>query len=363
MTLDGPGGDLAQRFRRFAERECAGISPLYAALARQVADNAFLLGLASRTGPGQPPPNMLFAAVHFLLLHDKAVHPLAAFYASMTSEPEPPDEAFPAFQDFCHARAPDIVGLLCHRVVNTNEVRRTACLLPAFATVALESPTPLHLVEVGASAGLNLLWDCYAYDYGAAGRLGPENAQLRLSCDVRGDHRPPIPSLLPEIGRRLGIDTVPQDPADPEDAAWLRALVWPEQRARAERLSAALRLAARVRPKVIRGDGTTALPNAAASMPADGTLCVFHSFTLNQFSAEACGRFLETLRTLARARPLFQIGLEWGEVPVPELVVSRHDATGTLGKRLALCDAHGAWIEWLHPSHAESGIDRGRTEP
>lgn len=363
MTLDPRGTDLAQRFHRFAERECAGISPLYAALARQVAGDAFLLDLASRAGPGQPPPNMLFAAVHFLLLRGDSGHPLAGFYASLTPEPASPHEAFPAFQDFCRSHAPDVAGLLRHRVVSTNEVQRTACLLPAFAAVARESPAPLHLIEVGASAGLNLLWDRYAFDYGGADMLGPADAPLRLMCEPRGDHKPLLPAVLPKIGRRLGIDPVPLDPRDPEDAAWLRALVWPEQTARAERLSAALQLVAEAGPEVIKGEGTAHLPNAVASMPAVGTLCVFHSFTLNQFSAEARSGFLETLRRLGRDRPLFQIGLEWRGAAAPELVMTRYDATGRSSRCLALCDAHGAWIEWLHPSHAESAIDRTRPEP
>lgn len=363
MTVGRPGPDLAQRFRRFADRECSGISPLYAALSRQVAGDSLLLDMASRAGPGQPPPNMFLAAVHFLLLRGGTDHPLTSFYASLTPEPAPPDEAFPAFQDFCRTHAPDVTRLLGDRVVSTNEVRRTACLLPAFAAVATRSPAPLHLIEIGASAGLNLLWDRYAFDYGGSDRLGSADAPLRLMCETRGDHRPTLPSVLPEIGHRLGIDPVPLDPGDPEDAAWLRALVWPEQTARAERLSAALRLAAKVGPEVIRGDGAAQLPDAVASMPATGTPCIFHSFALNQFSDEARGRFLEALRKLGQARPLFQIGLEWGDAAAPELVMTRHDSTGRSSRCLALCDAHGDWIEWLHPSHAESGIDRERPEP
>jgi len=111
------------------------------------------------------------------------------------------------------------------------------------------------------------------------------------------------------------------------------------------------------------GPDLAQLPGAVATMPATGTLCIFHSFALNQFSDQARGRFLETLRKLGHARPLFQIGLEWGNAATPELVMTRHDSTGSSSRCLALCDAHGDWIEWLHSSHAESGIDQERPEP
>jgi hypothetical protein len=46
--------------------------------------------------------------------------------------------------------------------VQQNEVRRCTLLLPAFALAAGTVRSPLALVEVGASAGLNLLFDRYA---------------------------------------------------------------------------------------------------------------------------------------------------------------------------------------------------------
>ena len=80
---------LAARFARFAERECRGVSPLYRALARAVATDAELLALAAGVGSGQPPPNMLFAAVRLLLLGVAADDPLAGFYADLTAAPRP----------------------------------------------------------------------------------------------------------------------------------------------------------------------------------------------------------------------------------------------------------------------------------
>ncbi|HEY7356232.1 MAG TPA: DUF2332 domain-containing protein, partial [Ktedonobacterales bacterium] len=150
---------LARRFQRFAEQEAEpAFSPLYARLCRGIASDPQVLTLAAAVPPGQPTPNLLLAAVHYLLLQGIG-HPLAAFYPSLTSSPDPSD-AYPAFQSFCLEYASDIRALLLSRRVQTNEVARCACLLPAFELVSRQTArAPLALIEIGASAGLNLLWD------------------------------------------------------------------------------------------------------------------------------------------------------------------------------------------------------------
>lgn len=337
---------LAERFRRFARQECAGLSPLYEALSLRIAEDDFLLSLAARSRPGQPPANMLFAAVQTCLLREPDAA-LAAFYAGLTLEPRPPENAFPAFRDYCIAHEGEIIALLKGRAVSTNEVQRCACLLPAFGLVAQQSARPLHLVEIGASAGLNLLWDRYAYDYGAAGTLAPETAALRLTCTVKSPREGfPLPNAMPAVGRRLGIDPHPLDPTNPEDLAWLRALIWPEQQSRAERLTAAASIAAKAGLQLLSGDALDLLPDALASLPTEGTVCLYHSFTLNQFSAEAKARFVALLEDLGRTRPIARIGFEWGASEAPELTLTRHDGRGTASQRLALCDAHGGWLSW-----------------
>jgi hypothetical protein len=149
MSADELEG-LARRFRAFASRKCAGVSPLYAALGAALAGD-------------RAPPNMLFAAVHALLLDTARDDPLAAHYASLTPHPKPPEDAFSAFKAFCRKHEDAIAALLARRAVSTNEVGRSACLMPAYARVAALAGEPLRIVEVGASAGLNLLWDRYAY--------------------------------------------------------------------------------------------------------------------------------------------------------------------------------------------------------
>ncbi|MHA1152715.1 MAG: DUF2332 domain-containing protein [Alphaproteobacteria bacterium] len=343
---------LADVFHLFAERECRGVSPLYEVLARGVAADPRLLALAARARPGQPPPNMLLAAVHALLLKGVRDAPLARFYPDLTTAPQAPAAVTPSFRAFCLAHEDAIVAILEARVVSTNEVARAACLLPAFAEAARQAAAPLHLIEVGASAGLLLNWDHYAYDYGDGKILGPPEATLTLYCEPRGlpesDQGAPVwPEFLPAIASRLGIDPNPLDPAERADAAWLRALIWPEQAVRAEHLEKALAIAHAAPPSLCAGSALDCLAPALAALPVEGAPCVFHAFTLNQFSPKMRREFERQLRAAAAQRPLWRIGLEWGAAPAPELVLAHYDGAGVREATLARCDPHGAWIEWM----------------
>lgn len=342
-TLDS----LRQRFLNFADKECVPASPLYARLARGVAQDDELLALAARARPGQPPPNMLFGAAHYLLLSGDR-HPLAGFYPTLTTRPRSPDEAdpFPLFREFCLSRSADIEAILANRLVQTNEVRRCACLLPAFARVQVSaSGRPLALLEVGASAGLNLLWDQYAYDFGDL-NWGEAEAEVRLACRLPDGVRPPLPVQPIAISWRLGLDLNPIDVQEAADVRRLRALIWPEQTERVDLLARAVTVAQRVRPALWRGEALTLLPAAFAQTPTDSALCLWHSFTLNQFTPQAREQFAGLLVTEAARRPVFRIGLE-GTPEGALLRLSVFEAGSERETTLARCDPHGGWIQWL----------------
>ncbi|HLV99721.1 MAG TPA: DUF2332 domain-containing protein [Ktedonobacterales bacterium] len=339
---------LARRFVRFAEQEAEpAFSPLYARLCRSIATDPDVLVLAAETPPSQPAPNLLLGAVHYLLL--KGVDdPLAAFYPSLSSSPDP-GEASPAFHRFCLEYAQDIRELLLTRRVQTNEVARSACLLPMFELVARQGGgIPLSLIEIGASAGLNLLWDRYGYDYANGRRCGVADSPLQIPCDLKGDLLPPLPTSLPEIAFRLGIDLYPLDISDDDAVLWLRALIWPEHHERVERLQQALEIARAQRPTVLAGDALNLLPEVIAEAPPETTLCIFHSLTLYQFSAEQRERLTSLLLEFSRQRPIFRIAFEKirGADP-PQLCLFSYIQGTETARVLADCSAHGRWLEWL----------------
>ena len=143
-------------------------------------------------------PLILLASVHDLLLGG-AEHPLAAHYdtvASVRGIPFQPPRSDVAtdFADFCRRQRDELERLVATRTTQTNEVGRCTSLLPALCHIAAAYPaaTPLSLLDLGTSAGLNLLFDDYAYTYRQDGgdhtaTAGPVGAAVTLECEARGD--------------------------------------------------------------------------------------------------------------------------------------------------------------------------------
>ena len=261
--------DLARRFRRFAELECRGSSPLYEWLSTCIADDSEVLELAAFCNPGQPAPNLFLGAAHLVLL-ENSDHPLSAYYASMVESPKDREGAFPHFRSLCLDHRERIAETVSTRMVQTNEVGRCAVLLPAFAIAAERSAArEAAFVEVGASAGLNLLWDRFHYEYGEQASWGDSSSPVRLACEPRGEPLPAIPDAMPGVAMRVGIDLAPVDVGNADAVAWLRALIWPEHRHRVAALEGALRIAASERPTLIAADALDALPGVLDSVPHD----------------------------------------------------------------------------------------------
>ena len=188
-------------------------------------------------------------------------------------------------------RPDELRATMLPRTTQTNEPARCAVLLPLLAAL----PQPLALIEVGASAGLCLLPDRYGYDWGHV-RLAPAGPGAPVfRCTATGPA--PLPAALPRIVWRAGLDLNPLDVLSDEDMAWLKALIWPEQDDRRRNLRAALAVARREPPRVVRGDLLDDLAPLMAEAPADATLVVFHTAVLAYVSAiEARLRFVDTVR-------------------------------------------------------------------
>ena len=338
---------LAGRFRRFAEAECRGSSPLYEHLASSIAGDETLLSLAGQAPAGQPVPNLFLAAVH-LLLREGAPSPLAEFYPSLTLRAASPAAAFPAFREWCLSRADAIRHVLTSRRVQTNEVGRCSYLLPAFTVVAaLARERPLALVEIGTSAGLNLMWDQYGYRYGDGAVCGAQTSSVQLTCALRGERRPPLTPRVPSVARKIGVDLHVIDIGDPDEVRWLEALVWPEHRERALALRSAIAITRERPPELLSGDGLAILPDILEAIPADTPVCVFHTHTVNQFPAEARARLSALLDDAGRSRELYRVSAEWLGTVHPQLELTAWRGGQADRHLLAYCDPHGRWMEWV----------------
>ena len=338
---------LGRTFNRFSEETYAGSSPLYATLSKTIAEDIDVLGIAS-SARGRPVPNLLFAAVHYLLMSG-ADGTLSTFYPSLTPDPRPNREVYPHFREFCLAQESAIRELLSTRLVQTNEVGRCAYLMPAFSLIAEENPgLPLSLVDIGTSAGLHLLWDRYSYEYTGHAVTGDTSSPVRIRADVRGNDVPPIPASFPSVAFCIGLDLNPVRLTDSDPALWLRALIWPEQERRAANLEAAIGLAIDNPPTLLAGNALETLPGVLDQIPAESNLCIFHNYTLNQFSLEDRSRFDALLDEYSKDRDVHLLSGEglWGyDYATLELVSIKGSNRST--RKLANVDFHGKWLEWV----------------
>jgi hypothetical protein len=338
--------ELSQRFERFARRECH-VSPLYERLSLGIAHDPELLTIAAQAKPGQPVPNLFLAAVHFLLLTGVQA-PLAAFYPSLSSTPASSADPYPSFRAFCLEHREEILGLISTRLVQTNEVRRCGCLVPAFTPIAQQAEgRPLALVEIGASAGLNLLWDRYGNDYGIGRRYGDPRSPVQIVCELRGARQVPLPAVWPMVATRVGLDLNPIDVRDGDAALWLRALVWPDEVGRAGLLQQAMQVAQDDPPRLLAGNALDLLPEVLATVPSDQSLCVFHTHTVNQFPPDARTRLSALLTEHALGRDLYRVSIEWLGQTSPRLELTAYKDGVQTEHLLAYCGSHGEWLEWL----------------
>jgi hypothetical protein len=228
----------------------------------------------------------------------------------------------------------------------TNEVGRSAALLVGFHTVAAETARPLRLLEVGASAGLNLRWDRYCYDVGAS-PVGDLGSPVRFpSSWFEGEWS--LPRAV-EVVERRGCDAAPIDPAREDDRLRLLSYVWPDQRARFERLAGALEVARQVEVAVDAADACDWL-EARLSEPADGVATVvFHSIFFQYLTVEARGRLLATIEAAGRraghAAPLAWLRMEPGGDRQTEVRLTLWP--GPRERVLATAGFHGQPVRWL----------------
>ena len=345
MARDRVAG--APYFKSFAVFARNGGSPLYERLALDIAGDREMLAFAALARPEQPQANVLFAAVHALLLSG-AKHPLTEYYPSCGGKRAADDGAYPEFKSFVAHERERLETLIRTRVTNTNEVGRSALLYPAYDVIAGETDAPLNIIEIGPSAGLNLNWFRYGYRYlKEAEPLLARNdrAALFLSSELHGPRQPKLAQHLPEIRSITGLELNPVELSSPHERLWLRALIWPERLDRLRRLDAALAIAEQHPPRIERGSASADLAKLIALAPP-GPLTIAHTLVTYQFSPEQLAAFEWVLKNASRSRSIYEVGVEWDGSHYP-ISLTRYRAGESQREELARCDPHGGWIEWL----------------
>lgn len=333
---------LSERFKNFAKLECSGSSALYEHLANKISEDEALLELCTHAQEGQPVPNLLLGSVHYLLLKGTE-HPLKDYYPSVTAQHKSPEGSFVHFKDFCEIHRNKIIPILQKRLVQTNEVRRCAYLYPIFCYIYDQVQKPLSMIEIGSSAGLQLLWDKYQYSYGTDEVYGDPQSNVHITSEIKGQNTPSFLKNSPPVAAKVGLDLHISDLADTDDYLWLKSLIWPEHQERLDLFEKAAKRFNENPIKLIEGDGVGLLPEVVDSLPKESPICIFHTHVANQIPERLKHELLATIKTIGQKRDVFHLyNNMWDRKLHLDYYLDGKVYTNTVGET----DGHGRWFEW-----------------
>ncbi|HWF00459.1 MAG TPA: DUF2332 domain-containing protein [Caulobacteraceae bacterium] len=288
-------------------------------------------------------PLRLLGAIQDLSLSGEAPSVTAQFPTPRA--PGDAEAAWGALLALFPAVAPRLREFVGHEP-QTNEVMRSACLLPGFIAIARATGLPLRLIELGASAGLNQFWDRFAYDYGERLHWGDAASGVRLTPQLRGA-RPRIDGEV-SIASRLACDRAPVDIRDPLARRRLQAYVWPDQFERLERLDAAIAIALQGGVEVRPLDARAFVVAEADPRPGVASV-IFHSIFWQYLSLDDQASLSAAIHA-AGARASDQAPLAWLRMePRDSLTFAVLSLTlwpGGAERQLATSHPHGAWIDF-----------------
>ena len=342
---------IIEFYRKYAPTFVAD-EPAYAEVCLRLCEYRELADLLAGHDDDAQQPNLLFAAVHYLLLGG-VDHPLAEAYRTAD-----PADVPPLFAEFVLDHADAVNELLATRRTQTNEVGRSAVLSLMLHDAHQRADRPLAWIDLGTSGGLNLNLDRFRIDYDVHGEIvstGRTDAALTLNCEVRGA-APEVPVAHADIAWRIGIDRAPIDVTDPNEARWLQACLWPNRVDRHDRLAAAIEIATQTPSNIITGDAADGLREALQLAPSDAALVLTTTWVWYYLPESTKREVLDMLAECDRPASWYSLEdrgvVDLGRdepVDVGESLVGR--VTFDDGKRqravaMAQSHPHGAWIDW-----------------
>jgi hypothetical protein len=324
-----PYAGVAAQYLEFAAH-CEGESPCFVEWALGVAADEEVLARIDELPGLKKQPNIVFAAARWHGV--SAPGPYAGLRDALLGDDGP------------------IRATILTRSTQTNEVGRLATLLPAFASVVPSGP--VALIEAGASAGLNLFPDRWGYAWSTPSGVVELGPAPHLACDVTGPA--PLPTALPEVAWRGGVDLNPLEVTDPEAMRWLETLVWPEGEDRRVRLRHAIDVATTDPPRLVRGDLLAELPALVAEASTYGTVLVFHSAVAAYLPLEQRAELQLLMRDLVADGRCHWVSNEAPNV-LPDVTATapeaerhaRHFVLGVDGRMVGRTHGHGQYLHWL----------------
>ena len=336
---------LGKRLRRQAAW-CSELgSPLYASLLESAADDLELEGPVWEVLSGFEDERgsaalslRLMAAVHRLVLDDELPE-LARHYPSTGGDGDA-GAAWPAFRQALVDRR-DLMRELLRGGCQTNEVGRSAALFGGFLEVAHRTRRPLRIVEIGASAGLNLQWDRYRYE-SSEGAWGDAASAVRFTHSFEV---PPPMNRVADVVERKGCDLNPIDVTSGDGALALRSFVWADQLARLALLDGAIEVARAAPVEIEKVGAADFLDRVLARSDSRLATVVFHSVFMQYVDPQERARITDTIERSG----VFHLSFEPGESAEARFEV-RLD-----GELLGTSLAHGTGVRWTSTARRDSG--------
>lgn len=324
--MEGMTDAVRERFERFARDEAPGRSAVYAEWAAGVVEDPEVQAVLTRISAQHRQPPLVFAVTRLL--------------GAGTGD-------YARWRSFVLSRPEQVIAECERRMVQTNEPLRLAALLPALSLIE----GPIALLELGAAAGFCLYPDRFSYRFTAPDgrrllRIDPSDSSdpVVLESTVRGE-LPPL--RMPDVVWRAGIDLEPVDVRDAAGRAWMRALIWPGENERAERIAGAIAIVQEDPPLLLAGDAEARLQELVSLAPRDATLVITTPGMLVYLPHDARRSLIDAIRTTgARWITIDSPGLHEGWRTPIDRAGFEGFALAIDGRVLADADPLGRWWEW-----------------
>lgn len=339
---------LSYQFKEFGARLQKTLpQSIYIGLSENILKDVELLNLSGNVRKGQLAPNIFFAAIQYLLLNGYD-HDLRKFYNVRQPQKSLQEDPFPYLKSFCKLYEKDLKALISTRLVQTNEVSRSAnlpfCIIRSLWNEELSS---VHFIDVGASIGFNLFWDKYSYDYGGHGKIFNKNSELKIKCELKNENKSfsVEGKKLPLVIERVGIDIDPPRINDQNSMRWIKSLIPPDDYKRHKLFDLAFTVAQQMKPKILAGDARVLFPQIISKYKDRIPALAFFSYSANQIFSKGLDDLLALLKTCSKIRPVYSIviGFFGDEFPRIELIKC---CNGRLTRKImGHCDMYCEWID------------------
>ncbi len=255
----------------------------------------------------------------------------------------PGSDPYQIFKEFVLQHRERIIGLIETANINKTVIKRSACLRALIQKVASDNMWDrVHLIDIGCSAGLNLLMDYWRINYLGVGEVGPTDSSVYFSINLTNGGAPPLGDL-PEFLSRTGLDLDSFNLENEADQRWLLGCLIPDCLETFEATRMAMPLLSQYAPRIVVGDAGAVLPSILASIPGNEPIIIMHSLVLCTMTPYQKQAIFRAIQKASELRPVARVCMEYAQKNCL-LSISYGKDGGTMN--VGEADADGSWMTW-----------------